>query len=184
MRDIFDIMKKDIRNKYININVELFHADTRKEDLENLIDMIMKAHEETPDAIQATASIDRNGYFIKRFQVDANMTEEVYDSIYSIYGGIIEEFKDKIELKLKDYRLDPADITFEPIQWPNPIERPTRFRDGILSGPGAFDGDGDYIGLGSWSPITVTYDEMTDLETLDVSDFLDAMFNDGRRRIH
>ena len=197
MRDIFDIMKKDIRNKHINIFAELFHTDKRRKGLEDLIDTIMKAHHESPDKIQATASIEKNGYFIRIFSVDADMTEEVYDSIYSIYGGIIEDFKDNVELKLLNSVLNA-----EPIQWPNPVER-TCFRDGVLgqwqedalgdilgenvrwssivSGAirvdrdifesSALDGDGDRLdGFGSWRPAnSSTWERIRNSEEHDIT---------------
>ena len=179
MRDIFDIMKKDIKNKHINIFAELFHTDKRRKGLEDLIDTIMKAHHESPDKIQATASIEKNGYFIKTFSVDADMTEEVYDSIYSIYGGVIEDFKDNVELKILDSALKA-----EPIQWPNPVER-TRFRDGVL-GQWQEDADGDsFMGFGSFGApsIFISEDEMASMRTIS-SDWLEDALSDIDRRIH
>lgn len=199
MRDIFDIMKKDIRNKHINIFAELFHTDKRRKGLEDLIDTIMKAHHESPDKIQATASIEKNGYFIKTFSVDADMTEEVYDSIYSIYGGVIEDFKDNVELKLLDSVLNT-----EPIQWPNPVER-TCFRDGVL-GQWQEDADGDsFMGFGSWRPANsstwerirnseeheitildefgITVEDSDTLSDFNLDDFI-IRRSDNERRIH
>ena len=185
MRDIFDIMKKDIRNKHISICAELLNTDKRRDDLEDLIDTIMKAHNESPDKIQATASIEKNGYFIRTFEVDASMTEEVYDSIYSIYGGTIEEFKEKVELRISTRdTLGATNISSGSIVWPTPVER-TRFRDGVL-GQWQEDADGDsFMGFGSFGApsILISEDGMVSIRAIS-SDWLEDALSDIDRRIH
>ena len=182
MRDIFDIMKKDIRNKHISICAELLNTDKRRDDLEDLIDTIMKAYNESPDKIQATASIEKNGYFIRTFEVDASMTEEIYDSIYSIYGGTIEEFKEKVELRISTRNnLNAATISSGSIVWPTPIER-----DRGVIGQWQEDADGDsFMGFGSFGApsIFISEDEMASIRTIS-SDWLEDALSDIDRRIH
>lgn len=175
MRDIFDIMRKDIKNKHININAELLYSKPEVNALNELADTLMKMHYDTPDKIEATVNLDNLGYFVKTFEIRAKMTEDVYDSVYSLHGAIIEEFNNKpidkdIDLtnilgenvrwssivsgaiRVDRDVFESSALDGEPIQWPNPVER-TCFRDGVL-GQWQEDADGDsFMGFGSWRPV-------------------------------
>lgn len=209
MRDIFDIIRNDIKNHFIKIDIEVASGGEHKMALERLCDDIEKIRYETPDKIEGEVGIDRRGHFIKKYFIDVKMTEDVYDSIYSIHGGIIEECKDKETLVLSkifgdakvvdiwgDYQI--GDISRESVRDNERHRRHLRemrdglFRDWIVDRNE--DADGDFF-IGSWgrpftqneaydeTTITMddvpTYENLTDIETIDLLEFLHSRRGGG-----
>ena len=197
MRDIFDIMRKDIKNKHININAELLFSKPEVNALNELADTLMKMHYDTPDKIEATVNLDRLGYFTKTFEIRAKMTEDAYDSVYSLHGAIIEEFDNKA--KVVDKNIDLSHILGENIGWSSIVSGAIRVNDVFESS--ALDGDGDsFDGFGSWRPAnSSTWERIRNSEeceitildefgiTVEDSDTLSDFIirrSDNERRIH
>lgn len=148
MRDIFDIMRKDIKNKHININAELLFSKPEVDALKELADTLMKMHYDTPDKIEATVNLNNLGYFTKTFEIRAKMTEDAYDSIYSLHGAIIEEFNNKPV----DKNIDLSSILGENVRWSSIVSGAIRVDRDVFESS-ALDGDGDSLdGFGSWRP--------------------------------
>jgi hypothetical protein len=205
LRDIFDIIRNDIKNHFIKIDIEVASGGEHKMALERLCDDIEIIRHETPDKIEGEIRIDRRGHFIKKYFIDVKMTEEVYDSIYSIHGGIIEECKDKETLVLSKIFGDAkvVDIWGDyPTRSRSRISardnerhlremREGRFRDYLIDRDE--DADGDFF-IGSWGrPLTEsahaettitlddvpTYENLTDIETIDLLEFLHSRRGGG-----
>lgn len=200
MRDIFDIMRKDIKNKHININAELFYSKTEVNALNELADTLMKMQYDTPDKIEATVYLDKSGYFIRTFEIRAKMTEDVYDSVYSLHGAIIEEFNNKAI----DKNIDLSNILGESVRWSNIVSGAIRVDRDIFES--ALDGDGDRLdGFGSWRPANsstwerirdseeyeitildefgITVEDTDTLPIFDLDDFV-IRHSDNERRVH
>lgn len=147
MRDIFDIMRKDIKNKHININAELLKTKPEAKALNELADTLMKMHYDTPDKIEATVNLNNLGYVTKAFEIRATMTEDAYDSVYSLHGAIIEEFNNKVI----DKNIDLSNILGENVNWSSIVSGAIRVDRDIFES--VLDGDGDRLdGFGSWRP--------------------------------
>lgn len=208
MRDIFDIIRNDIKNHFIKIDIEVASGGEHKMALERLCDDIEIIRHETPDKIEGKIEINRRGHFIKSYFIDIKMTEDVYDSIYSIHGGIIEECKDKETLVLSKIKIfgDAKVVDIWGDYQIGNISRESardnerhlreiregRFRDYLINRNE--DADGDFF-IGSWgrpsieneaydeTTITMddipTYENLTNIETISLLDFLHSRRGGG-----
>lgn len=165
MRDIFDIMRKDIKNKHININAELLKTKPEAKALNELADTLMKMHYDTPDKIEATVNLNNLGYVTKAFEIRATMTEDAYDSVYSLHGAIIEEFNNKVI----DKNIDLTNILGENVRWSSIVSGAIRVNSDIFES--ALDGDGDRLdGFGSWRPAnSSTWERIRDSEEHEIT---------------
>lgn len=200
MRDIFDIMRKDIKNKHININAELLKTKPEAKALNELADTLMKMHYDTPDKIEATVNLNNLGYVTKAFEIRATMTEDAYDSVYSLHGAIIEEFNNKVI----DKNIDLSNILGENVNWSSIVSGAIRVDRNIFES--ALDGDGDRLdGFGSWRPANsstwerirnseeheitildefgITVEDTDTLPIFDLDDFVIRRL-DNERRVH
>jgi hypothetical protein len=193
-------MRKDIKNKHININAELLFSKPEAKALNELTDTLMKMQYDTPDKIEATVNINKSGYVTKTFEIRATMTEDVYDSVYSLHGAIIEEFNNK-EI---DKNIDLSNILGENVRWSSIVSGAIRVDRDIFES--ALDGDGDRLdGFGSWRPANsstwerirdseeyeitildefgITVEDTDTLPIFDLDDFV-IRHSDNERRVH